>query len=159
MELTIHGANGQANQQIMREVIPESGRSGRGGGSLRWSGRASGRRCLWGAISRFRGMVTQAEGMVCAKAWGSGPAVRVSAAGECAGRRVGGEAGEGRPSHKTMQAELRGSVLPEGKFYPPWQQGSPFKAGEPAPTQRKGVFQAVTAGDLVPPTPASCGDL
>lgn len=137
MELTIHGANGQANQQIMREVIPESGRSGRGGGSLRWSGRASGRRCLWGAISRFRGMVTQAEGMVCAKAWGSGPAVRVSAAGECAGRRVGGEAREGRPSHKTMQAELRGSVLPEGKFYPPGSKGAPSRQENQPPHRER----------------------
>lgn len=79
----------------MREVIAESGRSSGGRGSLRWSGRASGRRCLLGAISRFRRMVVQAERMVCAKAWGSGPAVRVSVAGERAGRRVGDETGEG----------------------------------------------------------------
>lgn len=49
--------------------------------------------------------------MVCAKAWGSGPAVRVNAAGKHAGRRVGDEAGEGCPSHKTMASRAEGFCL------------------------------------------------
>lgn len=43
---------------------------GVGAPSRRQSGRASGKRWLWGAMRRSRETVAQAEGLVCAKAWG-----------------------------------------------------------------------------------------
>lgn len=59
--------------------------------------------------------VVQAEGMACTGTSGSGPSVYqdpegASVAGEHVGRRVRDEAGEERPSHRTVKAELRGSI-------------------------------------------------
>lgn len=49
-----------------------------------------------------------------------------SVAGECVGRRVGDEVVEGGPSHGTVQADQRGSVLPLGsEGAPPRQEKQP----------------------------------